>query len=59
MLNFDNKKFGQTASIIRERWMKKILGDNKLSMRKRKKMYWKVLRLIKFEKVRNKRRRFY
>ena len=57
MLNFDNKKFGQTASIIRKRWMKKILGDNKLSMRKRKKMYWKVKRLIKFEKVRNERRR--
>ena len=58
MLNFDNKKAGQTAFIIRKRWIKKIFGENKLSMRERKRFYWKVTKLFQCEKVRHERRQF-
>ena len=57
MLNFDNKKAGQTAFIIRKRWIKKIFGESKLSMRERKRFYWKVTQLFQCEKVRHERRK--
>ena len=63
MINLDDKKFGKMASIIRRKWLKKIIkdgellsGEGKLSKRKVKLLYWKIRRLGVWTTARRERR---